>query len=135
MVSLGRVVSRPYFIVMFLVPTFLDASYGLRVCVTLPVPKDQIVWSFDPSFDRWFDQLPAEVEVKQFIRRFGFREPRMDKWVLPVDHMRNVNHTKFPTIEMIEMNDMEYGGAIALRDLKQGDELCMNWEGIRETVP
>jgi SET domain-containing protein len=113
---------------MLLVSTYVapSAVEGVGVFAAEPIKKGDLVWKFDPSFDRLIPMdryLSAPPYLKELLDRYAYPSPeRPDFIVYEVDNGRFMNHSETPNTDF-----SEFGGAIALRDIEAGEELTCNY--------
>lgn len=113
---------------MMQVITYVAASpiEGVGVFTAEPIAKGQVVWSFDPLFDRLIpvaDYEGARPLVKDFLDKYAYPSPdRPGFLVYETDNGRFMNHFAAPNLDFSDS-----GGARALRDIAAGEELTCNY--------
>ena len=113
---------------MLQVNTYVAASpiEGVGVFTAEPIAKGQIVWSFDPLFDRLIsmaDYERAKPQVRDFLDKYAYPSPDQPGFVVyESDNGRFMNHTSTPNLDF-----SDHGGARALRDIAAGEELTCNY--------
>lgn len=107
----------------YLAPSSIE---GLGVFCHDPVKKGDLIWRFDPRFDRLIpkeDFEAAEPSMKEFLDRYTYE---MDCYpgflVLDVDEGRFMNHSSTPNTDF---NEPLVG--YALRDIPAGEELTCDY--------
>lgn len=113
---------------MMQVHTYVAASSieGVGVFTAEPIARGQMVWSFDPLFDRLIpvaDYENARPLVKDFLDKYSYPSPdRPGFLVYETDNGRFMNHIDTPNLDFSDS-----GGARALRDIEAGEELTCNY--------
>lgn len=113
---------------MMQVHTYVAASSieGVGVFTAEPIARGQMVWSFDPLFDRLIpvaDYENARPLVKDFLDKYSYPSPdRPSFLVYETDNGRFMNHIDTPNLDFSDS-----GGARALRDIQAGEELTCNY--------
>lgn len=113
---------------MMQVRTYVAASLieGVGVFAAEPICKGQIVWSFDPAFDRlipFAEYEQAGPLVKELLDKYAYPSPDQPEFlVYETDNGRFMNHLPTPNLDF-----SEDGGARALRDIAAGEELTCNY--------
>jgi SET domain-containing protein len=111
---------------MLLVKTYLAPStvHGIGLFAAEPIPRDTVIWRFDPRIDRRFtkaerDALPEPA--KSFVRKYSYpEEVGSEVYFLDGDHARFMNHSGTPN------TDCEVD-TIAIRDIAAGEELLCDY--------
>lgn len=95
------------------------------------IPKDTLVWEFDPGFDPVF---PAEIVRKRagedpifaaYAAKYSYEEKRNPGFItFNMDDSRFVNDASAPSLYV----DREGLRSFAIRDLQVGDELTNRYE-------
>jgi uncharacterized protein len=112
---------------MMQVNTYVAASpiEGVGVFTAEPIVKGQIVWCFDPLFDRLIpvaDYEHARPLVKDFLDKYAYPSPDNPGYlVYETDNGRFMNHFTTPNL------DFSDDVAKALRDIAAGEELTCNY--------
>lgn len=113
---------------MLLVSTYVAASAveGVGVFAGEPIKKGDAIWRFEPTFDRLIPvdkYLSSPPYLKELLDRYAYPSPdKPDFIVYEVDNGRFMNHSETPNTDF-----SEFGGAVALRDIKAGEELTCNY--------
>jgi SET domain-containing protein len=113
---------------MMQVHTFVAASpiEGVGVFTAEPIARGQVVWSFDPMFDRLIpvaDYENARPLVRDFLDKYSYPSPDKPGFlVYETDNGRFMNHIETPNLDF-----SDNGGATALRDIAPGEELTCNY--------
>ena len=112
---------------MFLIHTRVGQSaiHGTGVFADQSVAAGEVVWRYDPEFDRTFSDAEfatAAPSVQSFLQEYAYRAVDLGgSWVLSGDHARFLNHSDAPnTIE----STLE---SIAAIDIAAGVELTCNY--------
>ncbi|MCW5724134.1 MAG: SET domain-containing protein-lysine N-methyltransferase [Maricaulaceae bacterium] len=113
---------------MLLVDTYIGSSAieGVGVFAAEPVKKGQLIYRFEPGFDRLIckDELALMPEsIRRFIDRYTYPHP-VDRGclVLDADNGRHMNHSENPNTDF---RDAVFGYAI--RDIAAGEEITCNY--------
>jgi len=105
-------------------------KYGLGLFAAELIKKDEIIWMFDPRFDRviqkhdlqQFDQLTLD-----YIKKYGYTD-EADRIILCGDDDRFVNHS-FEDFNMLDFIHPVFGSiTTAKRNIEIGEELTSNYE-------
>lgn len=115
---------------MLLINTTVKKSniHGNGLFTLEDIKKGQIVWKFDPIFDKiWsISQVDGFPEhIKNFIYTYGWLDKEdKNNWRLSVDNERFVNHSDNPNLNTLNSDCF---CAIANIDIKNGTELTQNY--------
>jgi SET domain-containing protein len=110
---------------MFLIPTLLKKSDldGFGVFAFEDIPKGTKVISLTHELSFTSDAMIAlPIPAKLYIMHYGYR--RNDRYFLPMDNERFLNHSYSPNLGC---TGEQYVGEEALRDIKAGEELTVNY--------
>jgi hypothetical protein len=135
---------------MFILRTRIGPSaiHGSGVFAQEPAAPGQVVWRYDPIFDRLFTQTQldaAQPAIRQFLQMYAYPAIDFDgAWLLAGDDARFLNHSNVPnTVE-------RRFESLAAVPIAVGDEItcdygafCMDWNpaelgellGDRRTTP
>ncbi len=121
----GRVLA---FLTMLLIDTYVGPSAieGVGVFAAEPIRKGQLIYRFEPNFDRLIslaelDQMPESI--RRFIERYTYPHPlETGKLVLDADNGRHMNHSLEPNTDF---KDSVFGYAI--KDIAPGEEITCNY--------
>lgn len=120
---------------MLTVRTYLDKSsiHGIGLFAAEFIPAGTIMWKFEPLFDLVLeDEIIAKMSPlqKQFIHHFGYCDPTLKKFVLPVDDDRFTNFSKTPNTgpNITTPCNGTPPAYIALRDIQKGEEITLSPE-------
>lgn len=113
---------------MLLIDTYVGPSEieGVGVFAAQPIAKGQLIYRFEPSFDRLIcihelAGLPEPIRV--FIERYTYPHPTApDMLVLDADNGRHMNHSAAPNTDF---SDAIFGYAI--RDIAPGEEIVCDY--------
>jgi|SRR3989338_5368243 len=116
---------------MLLVKTKIGPSpiHGIGLFANQDIPKDTIVWSFNPLIDKVLtDKEVATLPIftQEFIDTYSFFDRGVH--ILCGDFGIFVNHSENPNLGSTA-ND-----SFALRDIKKGEELTDNYESYDEEL-
>lgn len=116
---------------MMLIPTQVKPSpiHGLGLFTTAPVPKGTPIWRFQPGFDHIFSpqQFAALPLIAQkHTRWFCFVSKADGHVILSGDHACFINHSDPPNTGAPD-HATDPVTTIALRDLKEGEEITCNY--------
>ena len=117
---------------MLLVKTKLDLSgiHGIGLFADEFIPKDGVIWEFNPIFDLRcskadIEKLPETSRVQ--IQKYSYREKHTGLYVLCGDDARFFNHSENPNcFDFYTGKDQDV--TAALRDIEAGEELTCNYE-------
>ena len=113
---------------MLLVKTKIGTSeiHGIGLFADEFIPKHTPTWEFTPGFD----VILGEEEVsklpplaRQAFLYYCYKDLDLNKYILPSDNGRFMNHSDDPTTGYI-LSISEWD--IALRDIQHGEELTYN---------
>lgn len=116
------------FLTMLLIDTYVGPSAieGVGVFAAEPIRKGQLIYRFEPSFDRLIglaelEQMPESI--RRFVDRYTYPHPtESGKLVLDADNGRHMNHSLQPNTDF---KDSVFGYAIA--DIAPGEEITCNY--------
>lgn len=117
---------------MLLIPTYAAASaiQGVGLFAAEAVAAGQLIWRFDPLFDRIvpeadFALMPATARA--FIERYGYITPQIPGgWVVPLDNTRFINHSSDPN------TDNTRPETYACRAIAAGEEITCDYSEFCE---
>ncbi len=119
---------------MLLISTKLDLSpiHRFGVFAEELVPAGTKMWQFTPGIDlektiEEFAKLP--VRVQKWFKHFGYLDHRLNCHILSGDDARFINHSDSPNMGP-DFNQDRYGVGIALRDIKIGEEITIDYRQI-----
>ena len=122
---------------MFLIRTRVGPSliHGVGVFAAEAVEAGQVIWRFDPAFDRLIgdeerDALPAAF--RDYLDTYAYRSADVgNKWVLSCDHAKFLNHSEDPNTAERPFE------SVAARPIALGEEITcdyrlfvVGWEGF-----
>lgn len=113
---------------MLLIDTYVGPSAieGVGVFAAEPIRAGQLIYRFEPSFDRLIS--PADLEalpepIRRFVDRYTYPLPGDPSvLVLDADNGRHMNHSLNPNTNFA---DAVYGHAI--KDIAPGEEITCNY--------
>jgi hypothetical protein len=113
---------------MLLVDTYVGPSAieGVGVFAAEPIKSGQVIYRFEPAFDRLIRLAEAESlpeSIRRFIDRYTYPHPaEPGVVVLDADNGRHMNHCESPNTDF---RDAVVGRAI--RDIAPGEEITCNY--------
>jgi uncharacterized protein len=115
---------------MLIVRTRLDASHihGIGLFADQFIPKDTIIWRFDPIFDVRFHDRDLEAisdEAREQILKYSYRETSSRLFVLCGDDARFFNHSETPNC--IDISGPKGDITKARIDIESGTELTCDY--------
>ncbi len=120
---------------MILVKTRVGQSrkHGLGLFADQLIPRGTSTWEYVP----WFDISYTEDDLKKMsepareaILWYAYFDPKIDKYILPSDDQRFINHSasiEDITIESTPDRD------VAIRDIQPGEELLCDYNKFDNT--
>lgn len=121
---------------MLLVRVRLDRSpiHGLGVFAAEPIARGAEVWRFTPGFD--LEAHPALLErqparFREHLLHYGYIDRRLKLFILCCDDARFLNHSETPNLGP-DYTLERHGVDIALRDIREGEELTVDYRAIEE---
>ena len=120
---------------MLLVKTVLAKSLidGFGLFAGQHIPAGTLVWNFDPRVDVVLDAPQIgklSPAFKEYFDKYAYLDVRLRKYVICGDDARFVNHSDEPNIVGIYTVGREYGIDIAIREIKQGEELTSDYSSF-----
>lgn len=94
------------------------------------VPKDTLIWKFNPDFDRAYTQNEfdaLEIPAQEFLRYYGYRFKGI--YYLSVDNTHYINHSDHPSMYSDESGFL----AFATKDILPGEEIVDDYRNLGET--
>jgi SET domain-containing protein len=117
---------------MLFVKTFLAQSLidGFGLFADQHIPAGTLVWNFDPRVDLALD--PTHIDklspaFREYFEKYAYLDVRLRKYVICGDDARFVNHSDEPNLVGIYTEGREYGIDIAIREIRQGEELTSDY--------
>ena len=95
------------------------------------IPKGTLIWKFIDGFDLRIDKskledIKSEPAKEQFLK-YAYLNSRTLKYVLCFDDARFFNHSEHPNVIGIDDINEEEGINIAIRDIKENEELTVDY--------
>jgi SET domain-containing protein len=122
---------------MLLIKTRIAPSdiNGIGLFADEDIHQGTITWKFTPGFDLYFskeemNKLP--LKLKDFIQTYAALSMVTGKYVLGSDDVRFTNHSSTPNLESVKINSETEKVARALRDIKKGEELTIDYRQFDE---
>ena len=117
---------------MLLVKTYLAQSLidGFGLFAGQLIHPGTVVWNFDPRVDIVLETAQIEKlspAFREYSEKYGYLDARVRKYVICGDDSRFVNHSDTPNLVGIYTAGREYGIDIAIREIKQGEELTSDY--------
>jgi len=120
---------------MILVKTKLSTSgiHGIGIFTQEFIPKDTIVWRFEPGFDLVMTREQVDVlsdAAKEQFFSYAYVSLKTGNYILCSDDSRFFNHESMPNTTCYVPNDSPHPEdlvCIANRDIKIGEELTNNY--------
>lgn len=94
------------------------------------VPKDTLLWKFNPSFDRAYTQAELdalELPAQEFIQYYGYRFKGI--YYLSCDNTHYINHSDQPSMYSDETGFLAY----ATKDIYPGEEIVDDYRNLGVT--
>lgn len=89
------------------------------------IPKGTITWEFFRGFDILLDEIKWREVDSRYLKKYSFRDKQTGKWIVTLDNDKYTNHSDDPNT-----GPLPDGRMIALRDIKQGEEITSNYYDI-----
>ena len=120
---------------MLLVKTVLAQSLidGFGLFAGQDIPAGTLVWNFDPRVDLSLDAPQIDKlspAFKEYFDKYAYLDVRLGKYVICGDDARFVNHSDQPNLVGIYTVGREYGIDIAIREIKEGEELTSDYRSF-----
>lgn len=117
---------------MLLVKTYLAQSLidGFGLFAGQLIHPGTVVWNFDPRVDIVLETTQIEKlspAFREYSEKYGYLDARVRKYVICGDDSRFVNHSDTPNLVGIYTVGREYGIDIAIREIRQGEELTSDY--------
>jgi uncharacterized protein len=111
--------------------------HGIGVFAAEPIARGAEVWRFTPGFDLELD--PAFVErqpehVREWLRVYGYLDPRLKRFILCCDGARFLNHSAEPNLRP-DFAREPHGVDFAVRDIAPGEELTVDYALVDGVLP
>jgi SET domain-containing protein len=110
---------------MLQVKTYLDKSpiHGIGVFAAENIKSGQLVWKLNLAIDKIINpNIVFESFELKFLKIYAYFDLQLDKWILPVDNDRFMNHSDNPN-----SGPLENGDDIAIKDINIGEEITVNY--------
>lgn len=99
---------------------------GIGVFAAEPIKAGQVVWEFNPDFDKEISREFYETatgRLREYLDRYSYFKPGDDSvLVLEGDEGRYLNHTSKPNTDF-----SGWPVAVALRDIAVGEEITCDY--------
>ena len=114
---------------MFLINTYLDKSkiQGVGVFSKENIRRGQKIKESRPEFELRFDttNMPKmPLSLANFIETHAY-EDKKNEYVMGIDNEKYLNHSTNPSVD---------DDGIALRDIKMGDEITVDYRDFDDSV-
>lgn len=115
---------------MLIVKTSLKEFKGKGIGLVAEelITKGQSVWKFNPIIDIFIKSSDIPEGMSKFFRIYGVRVK--GGFYLNTDNARFINHSYNPNIKNLGMKKDN----IALREIKPGEEITINYEEIEGPI-
>ncbi len=119
---------------MLLVKTKLDQSplHRFGLFAEEFIPAGTKIWQFMPGFDleKTAEEMACLPEhTKNWLKHFGYLDHRINRYILSSDDARFINHSESPNMGP-DFAKERHGVGIALRDIKVGEEITVDYRLI-----
>jgi hypothetical protein len=104
----------------------LSSVSGIGLFADEYIPKDTVVWKYEPSIDVLLTKEDIEKlsdSAKEQVYNYAFLDVDHKKYMLCGDDARFFNHS-----ESNNCTDEFSNITIAIRDIKRGEELTVNYK-------
>lgn len=101
---------------------------GIGLVADENIKKGQVVWTFNPIVDIKILKKNIPKEMKEFYDIYSIR--RKDYIFFNSDNARFINHSKNPNTKSLGHEKDN----IALRDIKNGEEITIDYEEIEGPI-
>lgn len=113
---------------------------GLGLFADEFIPKDSVVWKFEPGFDMLVEPKTLErlsPAAKEQLLKYAYVSKKSGKYLLPADDSRFINHSDDANLfTSILDGPGEEDITHAARDIQKGEELTADYrqfdEGLQE---
>lgn len=117
---------------MLLVKTVLAKSLidGFGLFAGQHIHAGTPVWNFDPYVDLALEATQIDKlspAFREYFEKYAYLDVRLRKYVICGDDARFVNHSDEPNLVGIYTAGREYGLDIAMREIKEGEELTSDY--------
>lgn len=124
---------------MLLVKVYVGKSsiHGLGVFAADPISAGTETWRFTRGFDLDLDPKFIESQPPDFFKKlmhFGYIDSKLNRYILCCDDARYMNHSETPNL-CTDYSLDKYGVDIALRDIRAGEELTIDYTSFENTRP
>ena len=120
---------------MILIKTYIAPSSieGIGLFANEDIKKGHITWRYNPYFDRSFteDEVNKMPQLmRKFINKYASLSKQSGKYILCNDDQRFINHSRNANIGALKEKGEEELVGVALRDIRKGEELTINYRAI-----
>ena len=113
---------------MLQIKTYLNNSkiHGIGVFADQNISEGQIIWIFNPDIDKIIE-LKENFTLNEsvFLSKYAYLDKQLEKHILCSDNDRFTNHSDDPNTVPLAT-----GEVVAKRNIKQGEELTINYFDI-----
>ena len=95
------------------------------------VPKDTLIWRFNPNFDRAYTQAELDaldLPAREFIGYYGYRFKGI--YYLSCDNAHYINHSEQPSMYSDEQGILVY----AAKAIYPGEEIVDDYRNFGEKI-
>jgi len=112
-----------------------SSIHGIGHFASEDIPKGTLISKFKAGFDLFvteaqYKALPQTAQT--FLNHFGYWSDELDGYVCLADNHRFTNHSPTPNIGTVGAIRGDDGNDIALRDIKAGEELTVDYRTFGE---
>jgi hypothetical protein len=118
---------------MLLVKTIIknSAIAGTGLFADEDIPRGTKIWIFKEGVDLKISKKQLarrSTLVQSHTRTYAYFSKTTNKYVLPTDNARFMNHSFNPNVDVIFNEESDEDINIAARNIKKGEELTINYE-------
>lgn len=104
--------------------------HGIGHFAAEDIPQGTLISKFETGFDIFvtkhqYEHLPRTAQG--FLDHHGYWSDELDGYVCLADNHRFTNHSPTPNIGTINAKPGDDGNDVALRDIKSGEELTVDY--------
>ncbi len=102
---------------------------GIGLIAEQKIKNGQVVWKFNPIIDIKIKEKDIPKEAKEFFKTYAVNRGNGIIF-FNTDNARFINHSKNPNTKSLG----EEKENIAIKDIKQGEEITINYEDIEGPI-
>ena len=103
-----------------------ESAHGTGLFAAQDIARGTVVWKFDPSVD---SATEATADADMF---YPYVSKQTGRLITPGDDARHINHSSTPNLGTRYEDGIEEDINFALRDIKTGEELTLDYEGFAQ---